>query len=57
MNLSPESIKEFQEIYKKELGKEITKEEAEEMGNDLLSLYSLICKTKTPRGTNDALPR
>jgi hypothetical protein len=38
----PRSIKEFQELYKKEFNKEISKEEAEKRGEDLLEAYRLI---------------
>lgn len=42
MKLSQESIREFIEIYKAEFGKEISFEEAEEMGLELLNFYQLI---------------
>ncbi len=44
MKLNPKSVQEFIEIYKKEFGKELTFAEAEEMGQELLSFYSLISK-------------
>jgi len=49
VQLSPESIKEFQSIYKKEFSKEISKEEAEEMGIELLELYKLIATPSKPK--------
>lgn len=42
MKLSEESIQEFIRIYKAEFGQEITFEQAEEMGSELLSFYQLI---------------
>ena len=44
IRLSAESIKEFQEAYKKDFGKEITPEEAEELGRSLITLLSVIYK-------------
>ena len=42
MGLSKKAIKEFKEIYKKEFGKTISDEEAEEKGQRLLSLFKII---------------
>ena len=42
MKLSKESVQEFMDIYKAEFGAEISFEQAEEMGTELLSLYQLI---------------
>jgi len=39
--LSEKDIKNFQEIYKKEYGKEITKEEALEQGIKLVTLMKI----------------
>lgn len=45
--LSDEQIIKFQTIYKNRLGKEISKEEAYEMGAKLLRLVELIYKPMT----------
>ena len=42
--LSDEKIKEFQEIYKKTFGKEISKKEALEKGTQLISLIKAVYK-------------
>jgi len=42
MRLSKKAIKEFKEIYWKELGKKISDEEAQEKGQRLLSLFKII---------------
>jgi hypothetical protein len=42
MRLSPEAVREFIEIYKKEYGEELTYAEAEEMGANLLTFFMLI---------------
>ncbi len=44
MQLDNEAIKAFQEAYKKDFGKEISAEEAEAMGQRLISLFSVIYK-------------
>lgn len=44
MQLDNAAIKEFQEIYNKEFGEEITEIEAEEMGGKLVNLMALIYK-------------
>lgn len=44
MRLDKQALREFQEIYKEEFGKEITESEAEEMGSKFLDLYLLLCK-------------
>ncbi len=41
--LSDESIKKFQEIYKKEFGKEVSRAEACEMGCNLVNLVKVLC--------------
>lgn len=40
--LSPQAIKEYQEIYKKEFGEEITASEAEEQGTRLLKFFEIL---------------
>jgi hypothetical protein len=40
--LSVEAIQEFQEIYREEFGKMLTKDEAEEMGMRLLMFFSIL---------------
>jgi flagellin-specific chaperone FliS len=42
MRLSKEAIEEFKEIYEREFGKTITDEEAQEMGQNLISLFKII---------------
>lgn len=42
MRLSKEAIKEFKEIYYTEFGKTISDEEAQEMGQSLISLFKII---------------
>lgn len=44
--LSKDAIKEFQEIYTKEYGEEISFEEAQEKGERLVRLYKVIYKPK-----------
>ncbi len=44
MELSKEAVEEFQEIYKKEFGHEISYEEAYERGVKLLTLMKIICR-------------
>lgn len=46
MKLSPETVREFIAIYKAEFGKELTGEEAESMGFELLSFYLSIMPEK-----------
>lgn len=42
MNLSDEATTEFQEIYSKEFGKQITLDKAREYGNQLLELMKIF---------------
>jgi len=42
MELSKEAIKEFQDIYYKEFGREISDQEAQELGGNLLSLFRIV---------------
>lgn len=44
MNLTPEAIKDFQDAYKRDFGEEISAEEAQAMGQRLISLFSVIYK-------------
>jgi hypothetical protein len=42
MRLSKEAIKEFKEIYYEEFGERISDEEAQDLGESLLSLFKII---------------
>jgi hypothetical protein len=42
MSIKNQSIKEFQEIYKEEFGKEISKQKALELATNLINLYKII---------------
>lgn len=42
MGLNKEAIEEFKDIYYREFGKIISDEEAQEMGQNLLSLFKII---------------
>jgi len=42
MSLSKEAIEEFKDIYYREFGRKISDEEAQEMGQNLLSLFKII---------------
>lgn len=42
MRLSKEAIKEFKDIYYDEFGERISDEDAQEMGESLLSLFKVI---------------
>lgn len=44
MNLPDEAIKEFQSLYKSELGKEISWDEAKTRAESFLRLFKLISK-------------
>jgi len=46
MRLTKEAITKFQAIYREEFGKEISREEAQRMGSDLLRLIDLIYRDK-----------
>lgn len=43
--LSEEAIKKYQEVYKKNYGKDITYEEAAEAGRNLVNLYEVLLKS------------
>ena len=47
MRLADEDIVSFQELYKEEFGKEISREEAYESGTKLLRLMSIVYKPMT----------
>jgi len=42
MSLSEEAIREFKKIYNREFGKTISDKEAQEIGQNLLSLFKII---------------
>ncbi|MGQ9777902.1 MAG: hypothetical protein ACUVQ9_11910 [Thermodesulfobacteriota bacterium] len=42
MRLNKEAIEEFKEIYKREFGKTISDEKAQELGQNLISLFKII---------------
>jgi hypothetical protein len=44
MRLSEKAIKELKEIYQAEYGKDISDEEAQEIGQRLISLFRIICR-------------
>lgn len=46
MSLPDEAIKEFQEIYKRKCGKEISFEEAKIEAENFINLFDLITKSK-----------
>ena len=45
MRLSKEAIEEFKRIYYKEFGKVLSDEEAQEKGQNLLSLFKIIYRS------------
>ena len=51
MKLSKKAINEFKEIYFHEFGQQITDEEAQELGSNLISLFKIICRP-IPEDTN-----
>lgn len=51
--LSDENIKEFQEIYKEVVGKEISATEAVMQGSQLVRLMEIIYKPITPKQLDD----
>ena len=42
MRLSKRAIKEFKEIYEKEFGETISDQKAQELGQNLISLFKII---------------
>jgi hypothetical protein len=51
MKLSKKAIDEFKEIYFREFGQNITDEEAQVLGSNLISLFKIICRS-VPEDTN-----
>ncbi|MFA6305631.1 MAG: hypothetical protein WC651_02795 [Candidatus Gracilibacteria bacterium] len=52
MKLTPEAIQEFQDAYRKDFGLEVSKEEAEQLGLRLITLFSVIYKP-IPKNGNE----
>jgi len=46
--LSEKQIKEFQDLYKRHFGKELSREQATEKAMNLLNLYKAIFKKESP---------
>ena len=44
MDISKEAIEEFKEIYYREFKERISDEEAREMGENLITLFKVICR-------------
>ena len=44
MRISDEALNEFIDVYRAELGEDISHDEAGEMASDLLTLYALLSK-------------
>lgn len=44
MRLSKQAIKEFKNIYYEEFKERLSDEEAQEMGESLISLFKIICR-------------
>jgi hypothetical protein len=44
MPLSQKAIDEFKEIYKKEIGEDISDDEARELGQNLIDLFKIILR-------------
>ena len=59
MRLSKEAIKGFKEIYEREFGKTISDEKAQELGQNLLSLFKIIYRAIPPdkAGKQNANPQ
>lgn len=61
MALSKEAIREFKEQYLKEFNEEISDAEAEEMGENLIEFFRIICQpipeeSKSKYEQNDKAP-
>ncbi|MFC1856039.1 hypothetical protein ACFL2A_05820 [Thermodesulfobacteriota bacterium] len=52
MQLSKQAIEDFRRIYKEEYGEEISEEEANKLGVNLLNFYKIILK-KPPNTPNN----
>ncbi len=50
--LSQEAIDELKAIHKEEFGEDLTDDEAREMGNRLLRVFSLLASTPKPTDPN-----
>ena len=48
MSLSKQAIEEFKEIYEREFGKSISDEKAQELGQNLLSIFKIIYRAIPP---------
>ena len=61
MRLTEQDIKELKEIYYREFGKSISNEEAQEMGQRLISLFRIIYRPipgkDIPLKENDDTPK
>jgi len=44
MDLSKQAIEEFKAIYKKEYGESISDDRAQELGQNLLTLFRVLCE-------------
>ena len=55
MKVSDEAIREYMEIYRKDIGEELTVQQAREITSRLVALYSVLCKRlpteSQPQGT------
>ena len=49
MALSKEAIEEFKEIYRQEFKKKISDSEAQELGENLISLFKIIYRPIPPK--------
>lgn len=57
MQLSPEAIQEFKQIYREEYGEEISDDEAREVGTRLVRVFKVICEVEARTGDEGAEPR
>lgn len=56
MQLSPQAIQEFKQIYREEYGKEISDDEAREAGTRLVRVFKVICEVETRPDNDPAEP-
>ena len=56
MSLPPEAIEDFRKAYFKDFGLEISKEQAEELGTRLITLFSVIYKPLPKHNHDDISP-
>lgn len=54
MNISNNSIKEFQQLYKKHFGEEISQSKARELGENLVQLFDVLCSKDDEEELNKA---